>query len=185
MFEVLIVNVNHRSLPQAPSASCASNALHRRGHEPGRDRAAVAFEPSCIVVRIAAASNSLRHLCVLLAVLLAGEALAQLAGRPHRGSPPKNRREPRVSTPCFVPQKNHVGLDRQHFFHDCAPDRRRFRRTSYWSAAASARDPVCRHASAPVAAFDLEQRHGAVHRVFRQRIRVEIDRMCDPERITA
>ena len=56
--------------------------------------------------------------CVLDAIFLRGIALAQRFAGAHAGAHPMEGREAVVSIPGFIPEKDDVRFDREHFFHE-------------------------------------------------------------------
>ena len=98
-------------------------------------------------------------------------------GRAHRGARPQERREARKSEPGLVPQEDQVRLDRQAFFHHPA---------RVVDVAVECAVGQVHHLGAIEPAIGLQvqqrlldgaQRHRAVHRVFRHRECLDVERL--------
>jgi hypothetical protein len=100
-----------------------------------------------------------------------------VGGGAHRGARPQERREPRESEPGLVPQEDQVRLDREAFLHHAA---------DVVDVAVEGAVGQVDHLGAVEPAvrlqvqqrlLDAAQRHRAVHRVFRHREGLDIERL--------
>ena len=111
-------------------------------------------------------------------VVRCAQLFGQRACRAHGGTRAVDRVEAREGEPRLVPQEHQVGLDRQAFLHhppDVVDDavERAVGQHQHLDAV-----QLARRAQGQQLGFDLAQRHGAVHRVLVERVRVQVDDMC-------
>ena len=100
-----------------------------------------------------------------------------VARRAHRGARPQERREPRESEPGLVPQEDQVRLDREAFLHHAA-------RVVDMAVEGAVGQVDHLDPAEPAVGFRVQQRlldggerHRAVHRIFRHREGLDIERL--------
>ena len=172
VLEVLVVHVNHRALAQRGEGLVrglghvdAHPRPVRIGHETGG-------QPLLVLDRRA---EPLLEFRVAPAIVGVAEALAQARGGAHAGAPAVGRVKRGEGEPGFVPEENHIRLDGEALFHhplDVVHD----------AVESTVGEQHQLHPLELAGALQREQRtldrferHRAVHRVFVQRIGIEID----------
>ncbi len=111
------------------------------------------------------------------AVRVGFQLFAQVVCCPHRSTLAIRRAKPREGKPCFIPKENKVRLNRKAFFHDpLHVVDQTVKGTVRQKQHADAVKLTCGLQRQQLM-LDFLERHGAIHRVFIQRIAVEIDNL--------
>ena len=115
--------------------------------------------------------------CVGSGVAVAAQPFTQGVGRVHCGALPVGRTEPGKAEPRLIPEKHQIRLDRQTLFHHPLDIINNAVKGAVGQKQHAHPVKLARGLELQKLVLDLAQRNGAIHRVFVERVAVEINHL--------